>query len=130
MTFPKTRARLAALLLPLAVGAVSAPQIGAPVLAASGEGDRAAGEDRQRGPDLVATWDGDPVHQVLPPGRIPAISSPTFVTGERASAQMHADEPVIGVVFDGEPRAYSLWQLDTHEIVNDRAGDVAFSVTW
>lgn len=130
MPSSKIRARLAALVLPLAVGAVSAPQVVVPVLAASSDGGEGASQDRQQRPDVVATWDGDPVYQVLPPGRIPAISSPTFVTGERASAQMHADEPVIGVVFDGEPRAYSLWQLDTHEIVNDRAGDVAFSVTW
>jgi hypothetical protein len=74
--------------------------------------------------------DGDPVYQVLEPGAIPAIVDPDFVRDSAAEAQMRADEPVLGVVIDGDARAYSLWQLDAHEIVNDRIGGRAIAVTW
>jgi len=84
----------------------------------------------QTGPEVVATVDGDPVYQVLPVGAIPAIDVPDFVSGETADAQMLVDEPVIGVVVDGKARAYSMWQLDNHEIVNDTVAGVPIAVTW
>ena len=74
--------------------------------------------------------DGDPVYGVLPPGAIPAIEDPEFVSGEAADAQMAAEEPVFGLEIGGEARAYSLWQLDRHEIVNDEIGGVALAATW
>jgi hypothetical protein len=40
------------------------------------------------------------------------------------------DEPVIGVVLGGEARAYPTWQLNAHEIVNDRIGNRSIAVTW
>ncbi|HDL18904.1 MAG TPA: DUF3179 domain-containing protein [Bacteroidetes bacterium] len=85
---------------------------------------------QRRRAKVVATVDGDSVYQVLPPDAIPAIRSPEFVTGEEAAKQMSDDELVMGVVINGEARAYSLWQLDSHEIVNDVSGDVLFAVTW
>jgi len=81
-------------------------------------------------PKVVATVDGDDVYQVLPLGKIPAIDDPDFLRGAEADAQMKADEPVIGVVLDGEARAYSLWQLDAHEIVNDEIKGTAIAATW
>jgi len=81
-------------------------------------------------PKVVAEIDGDPVYQVLPAGQIPAITEPTYVSGEDADAQMLDHEPVLGVVIGDEARAYSLWQLDAHEIVNDRMGGSAFAATW
>jgi hypothetical protein len=74
--------------------------------------------------------DGDPVYRVLAPGEIPAIEDPGFVSGETGDLQMSAEEPVFGLVIDGEARAYSLWQLDRHEIVNDEIGGVALAATW
>ena len=76
-------------------------------------------------PKVVATIGGDEVYEVLPVGAIPAIDEPRFLTGMAADAQMAPDEPVLGVVVDGLARAYSLWQLDAHEIVNDR-----IAATW
>lgn len=74
--------------------------------------------------------DGVLLH-VLPPDRIPAIDKPEFVSASEADAFMGSEEPVLGV-FDGKvAKAYSLWQLDQHEIVNDSLpglGPVA--VTW
>ena len=81
-------------------------------------------------PQVVGALDGDPIYKLLPPDRIPAIQTPAFITGGAADAQMSPNEPVLGVVIDGEAHAYSLWQLDAHEIVNDRIGDVAFAATW
>lgn len=79
---------------------------------------------------VVATVDGDPMYQVLPANAIPAIHNPTFVRGKQADKQMSDQEAVIGVILNGDVRAYSLWQLDRHEIVNDVVGGVPVAVTW
>jgi hypothetical protein len=81
-------------------------------------------------PEVVATWGGDDVYQVLPLGAIPAIDEPEFVTGRAADEQMSADEPVLGVVVGETARAYSLWQLDGHELVNDEIEGTAIAATW
>jgi len=81
-------------------------------------------------PKVVATVGGDDVYQVLPVGAIPAIDDPSFVSGAAANAQMSPGEPVLGIVLDGEARAYSLWQLDAHEIVNDEIKGTAIAATW
>ena len=82
------------------------------------------------GPETVAVIDGDPIYKVIEPGAIPAIDNPKFVTGEAADKQMKAEEPVLGIVVGGEAHAYSLWQLDAHEIVNDQVGGTAIAATW
>jgi hypothetical protein len=84
----------------------------------------------RKAPEVVAKIAGDEVYQVLPLGAIPAIDQPTFLSGDRARAQMRLGEPVIGIVMGGEARAYSLWQLDAHEIVNDTIQGTAIAVTW
>ncbi|RMG44239.1 MAG: DUF3179 domain-containing protein [Acidobacteria bacterium] len=81
-------------------------------------------------PAVFGIFDGDPMYTVLPPGAIPAIEAPRFVTGKDAEAQMLPDEPVLGVVVGGEAHAYSLWHLDAHEIVNDAAGNTLFAASW
>jgi len=81
-------------------------------------------------PKVVATWGGDEVYQVLPLGAIPAIDDPQFVTGAAADAQMKPQEPVLGVVVGDTARAYSLWQLDGHELVNDQIEGMAIAATW
>ena len=88
-------------------------------------------ETRERPePEIYGTFQGDPMYTVLPLDAIPAITEPQFVSGEEAAARMSADEPVLGLVLGGEARAYSLWQLDSHEIVNDVVGGVALAATW
>lgn len=81
-------------------------------------------------PEITMTIDGDPVYRMGPPGMIPAIDEPVFVTGEEAASQMSPDEPVLGVVITDEARAYSLWHLDAHEIVNDTLGGRPIAATW
>lgn len=81
-------------------------------------------------PEVFAEIDGDPMYTVLEPDSIPAIRTPSFVTGRAAEAQMKPDEPVIGVVVDGEAHAYSTWHLDAHEIVNDEIAGTAIAASW
>jgi hypothetical protein len=85
---------------------------------------------QRKAAEVVHTISGDPVYKLLPPNAIPAIMNPEYVTGEEANSQMHAHEPVMGLVIDGQPMAYSTWQLDAHEIVNDVVGEVPIAVTW
>lgn len=81
-------------------------------------------------PKTHGTFDGDPIYTVLPLGAIPAITQPEFLSGDKASAQMSPDEPVIGIIVAGDVRAYSTWHLDAHEIVNDTIGGTPLAVTW
>jgi len=81
-------------------------------------------------PEAFGLFEGDTMYTVLPPGAIPAILKPEFLIGEKAAAQMSPNEPVIGIVIDGGARAYSMWHLDVHEIVNDRISGRAIAVTW
>lgn len=69
---------------------------------------------------------------VLPPDSIPAVTNPTFVSRAEADAFMFDEEPVLGLLdpVTGEAKAYSLWHLDRHEIVNDRLGGKPIAVTW
>ena len=85
---------------------------------------------QERGAEVYGTYGGDPMYTVLPPGAIPAIVEPEFVSGPEANGQMSPEEPVLGIVVNGEARAYSLWHLDAHEIVNDVVGGVPVAATW
>ncbi len=69
---------------------------------------------------------------VLPPDSIQALSQPVFVTREEADHWMADDEPVLGLVDpgSGQAKAYSLWHLEHHEVVNDRVGGKPVAVTW
>ena len=89
-----------------------------------------AAEAQRPKPKVVGTVGGEDVYQVLPIGAIPAIDDPEFVRGAEADAQMKPGEPVLGMVVDGEARAYSLWQLDAHESVNDAIKGTAIAATW
>ncbi len=65
------------------------------------------------------------------PGKdgIPSIDNPVFVA---VSDYTEADpmEPVVGVIINGEARAYPLRVLTWHEIVNDELGGVPIAVTY
>lgn len=66
--------------------------------------------------------------QIIPRGRIAAISQPQFVSVD--SANIADDSWVLGVVIDDQARAYSLNLLNSHEVVNDRIGNTAFAAVW
>ena len=79
---------------------------------------------------VVATIGGDDVYSLLPVGKIPAVDNPEYLSGEEANAQMKPEEPVLGLVVGDAARAYSLWQLDAHEIVNDTFEGRPIAATW
>lgn len=70
----------------------------------------------------------DDFKQILPRGAIAAISNPEFVTAD--DAEIADDSWVLGVVIDGQPRAYSLNLLNHHEVVNDNIGNTPFAAVW
>lgn len=81
-------------------------------------------------PEVHGVFDSDTMYTVLPPDAIPAILEPVFLSGEEANSQMSPDEMVLGILLGGEARAYSLWQLDAHEIVNDSLAGLPIAPTW
>ena len=66
--------------------------------------------------------------QILPRGRIAAVNAPTYVPA--SEADIDDESWVLGVVIDGEPRAYSLNLLNAHEVVNDSVGETNFAAVW
>jgi len=65
-----------------------------------------------------------------PANGVPAITDPAFVDAKKADAFLSADEPVLGLLYSGEARAYSVWQLERRLVVNDRFGSRAVAITW
>ena len=68
------------------------------------------------------------VEQILPRGRIAAVFEPQFVPA--AEAEISDEAWILGVVIDGQARAYSLNLLNRHEVVNDRIGEQKFAAVW
>jgi carotenoid cleavage dioxygenase-like enzyme len=68
------------------------------------------------------------VEQILERGKIAAIFDPEFVAADEA--EIADDAWVLGVVIDGQARAYSLNLLNRHEVVNDRIGEKSFAAVW
>lgn len=60
---------------------------------------------------------------------IPSIDNPVFV-GVDDSVFMSDSDTVVGVEINGEAKAYPLFILVWHEIVNDNIGDIPISVTY
>jgi hypothetical protein len=57
-----------------------------------------------------------------------ALVEPSFVTADEA--QLVAGVSVVGVSIDGAHRAYPLYVLKNHQVVNDRLGDVPIAASW
>jgi hypothetical protein len=66
--------------------------------------------------------------RLLERGAIPSIDEPVFVAAEEADLPPEAW--VLGVVIDGDARAYSLNLLNHHEIVNDEFGERPVAAVW
>jgi hypothetical protein len=67
---------------------------------------------------------------LLPKDGIPAIFDPEFVTAEEGSTFLRDDDQVMGVVIDGDARAYGTAFLSSREVVNDTVGGRPITVTW
>lgn len=77
----------------------------------------------------ISRLEGEKVYSLIQPDRIPSIDEPELVPAAGVDF-MADDELVLGVVAGGIAKAYSLWHLDRHEIVNDWLGDVPIAATW
>lgn len=64
-----------------------------------------------------------------PKDGIPSIDNPKFMTASEASF-VSDDDLVIGLRLSGETKAYPLFILVWHEIVNDKLGDTPVAVTY
>ena len=64
-----------------------------------------------------------------PKDGIPSIDNPVFVNAQDANFMSDSDT-VIGLEINGEKKAYPLFILVWHEIVNDKISDVPVSVTY
>ena len=73
---------------------------------------------------------GHTMYTLGPPGMIPAIFEPEFVSVRTADSLYYHDEPLIVVLDGSSAKGYSTWHLDRHEIVNDYVGNSAIAVTW
>jgi hypothetical protein len=74
-----------------------------------------------------------PIDEILgggpPKDGIPAIVTPGFVSAREASF-LAVDDRVIGVVRNGQAKAYPLRILNWHEIVNDRVAGDPLAITY
>ncbi len=90
-----------------------------------------------QGHSFYSTWDfakhSIPVDEIMsggpPKDGIPALMSPKYVSAGKASF-LRKDDQVIGVIINGEARAYPLRIMSWHELVNDKVGDLAILVSW
>ena len=73
--------------------------------------------------DLTQLLDGGP-----PKDGIPSVDNPRFDTAE--TTPFDQDEFVIGVVVNGEAKAYPYGIMNWHEIVNDTVGDTNLTVSY
>lgn len=76
------------------------------------------------------TVDLDAVVPLLPRDAIPAIDDPRFGSVVEARQEMAPDERVLGLVINGDARAYPINILSSHEVVNDVVGGEPVAITW
>jgi hypothetical protein len=83
-------------------------------------------------PETDFTRHGVALDDIIPGGPprdgIPAIDEPEFVPV--AEATLPENEPVLGLVMNGDARAYPLRVLIWHEILNDVAGGIPVAITY
>ena len=68
------------------------------------------------------------VEQLLARGKIAAVLDPQFVPA--GESKISDDAWGLGVVIEGQAKAYSLNLLNRHEVVNDQSGDTAYAAVW
>ena len=83
----------------------------------------------RRPPPEVTLVQGSKLYRVLPKDAIPSIDEPRFLEASEA-LYMEDSEPILGVDSGSPPKAYPLYLLDHHEIVNDTLGDRPIAATW
>ena len=71
----------------------------------------------------------DEIVTVIPQDAKTALVDPAYLAAAQAS-DIQPSEEVIGVVIDGDARAFPLATLNVHEIVDDVIGGQPVAVTW
>ena len=85
---------------------------------------------------LAPGWAGDEeshlknLQALLPKDAVRSIDAPKFVSAAEAIRLIDEAASVIGVVMEGEARAYPLSILSAHQIVNDWINGVPIAVSW
>ncbi len=72
----------------------------------------------------------DDLKTVIPRDAIPSITDPQFDKAPAARAYMRPDEQIVGLILNGDVRAYPINILSRHEIVNDVVGGEPVAITW
>ncbi|MEW8352940.1 MAG: DUF3179 domain-containing protein [Candidatus Thiodiazotropha sp.] len=74
-----------------------------------------------------------PADQILPGGppkdSIPSIDRPKFISAHKVD-YLDPEDRVLGLIYNGQEKAYPIAILNWHEIVNDRFGDAPVAVTF
>lgn len=65
----------------------------------------------------------------VPRDGIPALTNPEFIDADEAD-YLSSDNLIVGLVIDGEPRAYPVRILNYHEIINDSVQGKVVCVTY
>ena len=60
---------------------------------------------------------------------IPAISNPKFISPDQVTF-LNNNDLIVGVVIDGQAKAYPINILNWHEVVNDQVGRERVAITW
>ncbi|MFT7484707.1 MAG: hypothetical protein ACI9F9_000551 [Candidatus Paceibacteria bacterium] len=64
---------------------------------------------------------------------IPSIDEPNFVASNDPrldSAGVTLETMILGVFREGQAKAYPVFLMDSHEVVNDTFGDESYAVLW
>ncbi|MDT8438664.1 MAG: DUF3179 domain-containing protein [Wenzhouxiangellaceae bacterium] len=81
--------------------------------------------------DTPASVDFDHLYQGCPARDcIPAIDQPSYVDADAAAAFLSDDSLVMAIDHNGDKRAWPIYVLDFHEIVNDTIGGDPIAITW
>ncbi len=92
--------------------------------------DRGASSNSTDGQERTTTG-SEPYHGVIQyraTDAKPAILEPEFV--EADETVIASGTKVIGVFIEGEARAYPLFILNNHQVVNDEVGGIPLSASW
>lgn len=134
--FGEGTARVLALAGAFALAACGADEVGGPPATSGGADSERASAPAAAAPTAepldLADFDPSEILTVLPRDAIPAIFDPEFMTVDEIQQRqsLEDEEPVLGFEHNGESHAYSVLQLDRHEIVNDVVGGRAIAATW
>jgi hypothetical protein len=68
--------------------------------------------------------------RVLERDAFPVLTMPTMASAKEGDEALGPDELVIGLVVDGEAKAYPLRVMGGVELVNDVCGEASITVSW